>query len=171
MANKIANQEYKVITVTPTIVPGSPTAFGAGDVFFAPVEIPNAVKGQGGCSKLIGIGIIDQADQSLDLTFVFMQVSTALGTVNGVVDIADGDLETAAVQGIVTVDFSTVQVDLVASKVAYFAGGAATAGINQLPILLQAASGTTSLYVSAITNGTPTMAAADDVDLLFHIQR
>ena len=40
MANKIANQEYKVITVTPTIVPGSPPAFGAGDVFFAPVEIP-----------------------------------------------------------------------------------------------------------------------------------
>ena len=60
---------------------------------------------------------------------------------------------------------------MVVSKVAYFAGGAATAGINQLPILLQAASGTTSLYVSAITNGTPTMAAADDVDLLFHIQR
>ena len=171
MANKIANQEYKVITVTPTIVPGSPTAFGAGDVFFAPVEIPNAVKGQGGCSKLIGIGIIDQADQGLDLTFVFMQVSTALGTVNSAPDIADGDLETAAIQGIATVDFSAVAVDLVASQAAYFGGSGGTAGVQQLPLLLQAASGTTSLYVSAITNGTPTMAAADDVDLLFHIQR
>ena len=159
-----------VITVTPTLVPGSPTAFGAGDVFFAPTEIPKAVLEEGGCSKLVGIGIIDQADQSLDLTFIFMQVSTALGTVNSPVDITDDNLEVAKIQGIATIDFSAVQADLVLSKVAYFCGGGVTAGVNQLPMMLQATSGTTSLYVSAITNGTPTMAAADDVDLLFHIE-
>ena len=162
--------DFEVITVTPVIVPGSPTAFGAGDVFFAPKEIPNAVIGSKGCSKLVGIGIIDQADQGLDLTFVFMQVSTALGTVNSAPDIADGALETAAIQGIVTVDFSACAVDLTASQAAYFGGAGGTANVQQLPLLLQAASGTTSLYVSAIVNNTPTMAAADDVDLLFHIE-
>ena len=170
MANKIANQEYKVITVTPSLTIGSPTAFGAADVFFNATEIPGAVKEHGGCSKLLGIGIVDQADQNLDLTFVFMQVAKDLGTVNAVVDISDTNLEAAKIMGIVTVDFSTVQVDLVASKAAYFSGGAATAGINQLPMLLQAASNSSSIYVAAITNGTPTLAAADDVDLLFHVQ-
>ena len=170
MSGPLISISKRVITVTPTIVPGSPTAFGAADVFFAPTEIPGAVGFNGGCSKLIGIGMIDQADQGLDLTFLFMQVSTALGTVNDVVDITDSNLEAAKIQGIVTVDFSAVDVDLVASKVAYFAGGSDTAGINQLPMLLQAASGTTSLYVSAIINGSATMAAADDLDLLFHIE-
>jgi hypothetical protein len=79
-------------------------------------------------------------------------------------------LETAAIQGIVSVDFSTCDVDLTASQAAYFGGSGGTAGVQQLPLLLQAASGTSSIYVSAIVNNTPTMAEATDVDLLFHIE-
>tara|TARA_Y100000310_G_scaffold216025_1_gene216990 strand:- start:334 stop:849 length:516 start_codon:yes stop_codon:yes gene_type:complete len=171
MANKIANQEYKVITVTPTLVVGSPTAFTAGDVFFAPTEIPNVVKDAGGCSKLIGIGIVDQSDQGMDLTFVFMQRSEALGTVNAAPDITDSNLENAAIQGVVKLDFSIGSVDLGDSQAAYFGGLATNALMQGIPMLLQAASGTTSMYVSAIVNNTPTLAAVDDVDLLFHIQR
>ena len=49
--------DYKIIRVTPTL---DTSAYADGDVLFTATEIPNAVVGLGGCSKLVGAYIFDK---------------------------------------------------------------------------------------------------------------
>ena len=62
--------DYKIIRVTPTL---STDAYAQGDVLFVATEIPDAVIGLGGCSKLVGGYVFDKSDGSDDITFVFTQ--------------------------------------------------------------------------------------------------
>ena len=71
-----------VIRVSPTL---DTSTYANGDVFFNATEIPNAVCEKGGCSKLIGITILNEDDVAQDHDLIFMQVSTNLGTINDAV--------------------------------------------------------------------------------------
>ena len=163
-------EKYKIIRVTPTVDAG--TAYGAGEVLFNPTEIPNAVREDGGCSKLIGITIIDQDDNAnMDIDLIFMTVSKNLGTLNAAPNITDPNVELARILGIVKIDSSDNEVDLVASKVYSFASASGNAAGHTLPMILEAADDSTSVYVAAITQVTPDFAAADDLDIVLHLER
>ena len=166
---RTGKSDYKIIRVTPTVDAG--TAYGAGEVLFNPTEIPNAVIGLGGCSKLIGITIIDQDDNvDMDIDLIFMTVSKNLGTLNAAVDITDSNVELARILGVVKIDSSDNAVDLVASKVYSFSSASGNAAAHPLPMILEAAVDSKSVYVAAITQVTPDFAAADDLDIVFHIE-
>ena len=168
MANKIANQEYKVIRVTP---PLDTNAYAQGDVLFVATEIPNAVKEQGGCSKVLSAFCLSQAHGNADdFDVYFTENTTALGTINDTANIADGDIEAIGLCGLMKVDADVGVTSLLdTSKVNQLIN--LNSGFPSQPILLQAASGSTSVYFQAvITSATTPTYAADDLDFIFHIE-
>ena len=66
MANN--HSKYAVLRVTPTL---DTSAYADNDVFFNATEIPNAVKGNGGCSKLIGVTILNEDDVAHDFDIIY----------------------------------------------------------------------------------------------------
>ena len=168
MSNSIS--KYSVIRVTPTL---DTSAYGDNEVLFNATEIPNAVLGNGGCSKLISVSIVSQNTTMVDMDIVFMQVTKNLGTINAAVDISDANLEAAKMLGYVSLDGSNSGISLVNSILYTTAAGAE--GTTQLdrsfPILLQAESNSTSIYFSAILRDQTPTYAADDLDFVFHIER
>tara|TARA_R100000353_G_scaffold36158_1_gene28891 strand:+ start:50 stop:631 length:582 start_codon:yes stop_codon:yes gene_type:complete len=173
--SSISTGRRKIIRVTPTL---DTSAYAVGDVLFNSVEIPNAVKEDGGCSKLTGMYILNQNLTDTDLDFIFSENSMTLGTQNATANISDPNIEAANVTGFLHLDSgaaTTSQLDNSEIKRVTDAGhsGADSANAHAqpaTPILLQAAEGSTSVYVAAIVvAGTPTL-AADDIDLIFHIE-
>ena len=159
------NSNYTIIRVTPTL---STDAYAQGDVLFTATEIPNAVKGDAGCSKLVAMYVLNQLTTDVDIAFVFSEGNTALGTINATANITDANLEALNLIGFLHQDASEagiLQLDNADITKVYDASD------NGTPILLQAASSKTSVYVQGILTGsaTPTY-AADDIDLIFHIQ-
>ena len=67
--------DYQIIRVTPTL---DTNAYAIGDVLFTATEIPNAVIGLGGCSKLVGAYMFEKVASGSDMTFVFTEGNTAL---------------------------------------------------------------------------------------------
>ena len=156
----------KIVRVTPTL---STDAYGDGDVLFNSVEIPNAVSNRGGISKLTGMFILSQNTTAIDAYFIFSENSLTLGTINATANISDADLEAGNITGSAHLDGSESSTSHIDNgrlfNVAYNASDEQFA-----PQLLQAAEGSTSVYVACIiTGGTPTL-AADDIDLIFHIE-
>ena len=82
--------DYQIIRVTPTL---DTNAYAQGDVLFIATEIPNAVIGNGGCSKLVSMYMLTQNTTRIDVDFVFSENSAVYGTINATANIADGDLE------------------------------------------------------------------------------
>ena len=168
MANN--HSKYAIIRVTPVL---STDAYAAGDVLFVPTEIPNAVKGNGGCSKLVAMYLLNQNLTDIDIDLIFSENTGTIGTINATADIADGDLEAMNITGFVHLDASigtTAGLDNAEIKRAIDVG-TGDQGTAATPILIQAASNSTSVYVSGvIIGGTPTL-AADDIDLIFHIEQ
>ncbi len=165
MANSLSN--YRVIRVTPTL---DTSAYSTGDVLFNSVEIPEAVLGNAGCSKLLNMYVVNQNVDTIDVNFFFSENSMTIGTINATADISDANIEAGNILGSMKLDadqsvtggFDNARVSMV------FGGGGASESTN--PLLLQAAAGSTSVYVAGIiTDGTPTF-AADDIDLVLHIQ-
>ena len=97
----VVRSSKRIIRVTPTL---STDAYAQGDVLFTATEIPRAVLEKGGCSKLVGGYIFDKTDGSDDITFVFTEGNTALGTINATADISDADLLANNICGITKVD-------------------------------------------------------------------
>ena len=170
MANSASR--YSVIRVTPTLDTG---AYSDDDVFFNSTEIPSAVIGNGGASKLIGLTILNEDDVAHDIDIVFMQKSTDLGTINDVVGSNSkwtNVLEKAAgVLGVVKVDWSLSSIDFVNNLVFTTANANPSAKSEGLPILLQAEDNSTSVFMAAISRGgTPTV-AADDYEIILHVEK
>ena len=97
----VVRSSKRIIRVTPTL---STDAYAQGDVLFTATEIPRAVLEKGGCSKLVGGYIFDKTDGSDDITFVFTEGNTALGTINATADISDADLLANNICGISKLD-------------------------------------------------------------------
>ena len=169
MANSYSN--YTIIRVTPTL---DTNAYAQGDVLFVATEIPNAVLGNGGCSKFIGMYMLNQNLTDVDVDFIFSENSAVFGSINATADISDSTIEAANVTGFLHLDSNigtTSAIDTAEIKRVSDIG--AGDGNSQVPpILIQAAAGSTSVYVVGILTGSPTPTyAADDIDLIFHIER
>jgi len=162
-----------IIRVTPTL---STDAYAQNDVLFNPVEVKNAVSYRGGDSRLINAYILDQSDVAdSDILFIISEGSTDIGTINATADMSDANAEgmnfigtmkcdaDQASSGSSIDDFRLHQILPTAAAV-----GSESASSS---MLLQAAEGSTSVYISGIltSNTTPTY-AADDIDLILHIE-
>ena len=170
MANNYSR--YSVIRVTPTL---DTSAYANNDVFFNSTEIPNAVVGDGGASKLIGITILNEDDSAHDIDIVFMQKSTDLGTINEAVGSnskwTNVLAKAAGVLGVVSVDWSAGTSDFV-NNLIYSSSTANPSGKSAtLPILLQAESDSNSVYMAAISRGGTPTTAADDYEIILHIEK
>ena len=163
-----ASSNFSVIRVTPTI---TADAVGSGEVLFTTTEIPNAVLGNGGCSKLIGVWVLSQSGAvQKDISLVFLQKNTSIGTVNETPSISDADAEAANFLGAITnIDASNTDVDLGGVKIL---GGGTQLGQSSvaIPMLLQAEADSTSVYFAGLAKEAADYEAADDLDFIFHIQ-
>ena len=156
-----------IVRVTPTL---DTNAYGDNEVLFDATEIPNAVSNRGGVSRLINVTMLNQNTDVIDIDIVFMQVQTNIGTINGSIGWDDDTAQAAKILGFILVDASDpINSALGAVRIFSFSGAQTQSGI-QLPMLLQAEGGSTSVYFSAVLrDGTPTY-AADDLDFIFHIE-
>ena len=166
--------KFTVIRVSPTLDTG---AYADDDVFFNSTAIPNAVFGNGGCSKLIGISILNEDDVAHDIDIVFMQKSTDLANALNVA-VGTGSKWTnalakaAGVLGVVKIDWSTNSVDMVANLIYHTSSGNHGAAVTSgLPMLLQAEDDSTSVFMAAVSRGGTPTTAADDYEIILHLER
>ena len=166
----VVRSSKRIIRVTPTL---STDAYAQGDVLFTATEIPRAVLEKGGCSKLVGGYIFDKTDGSDDITFVFTEGNTALGTINATADISDADLLANNICGISKLDSdqATSGGFIDTSKIHQMLPASVTGENNDNLMLLQAASDSTSVYVQGILTSATTPTFADgDLQLILHIE-
>lgn len=123
--------------------------YASGDLLADPVELVSVFRVPGGRVILDSIVLIDEDDQGAALVCVFTTASTTFGTLNSAPNISDANLRN--VQGHVA--FATTDyVDC---------GGAKIGSKGNLGLMMEGASGATSLYVALVNlTGTPTYTAA-----------
>ena len=162
--------DYKVIRVTPTL---DTSEYVAGDVIFNSVEIPNAVIGNGGCSKLVAAFVQSENATNLECEIIFTESAATFGTVNATANISSADLRTAGMLGYMSceaADDTTNFLDNSEIKRIYDSRSDASASTPKAdPILLQAADNSTSVYF-ALLGGTTITYGADDLQFIFHIE-
>lgn len=170
MSNSIS--KYSIIRVTPTMDAG--TAYAANDVLFNSTEIPNAVLGNGGCSKLVAVFLNNHKDSSFNFDLVFTEKQVNLGTRNDAV--GSGSLWTeslakaSGVCGFLETEGGDSDINLINSKlVRSYQDYDSNAG--HFPMLLQAASDSTSVYFAGIDRTGSIDFGADDLEFIFHIER
>ena len=166
-----------VIRVTPTI---TGVQYSNNDVLFTTTEIPEAVGYAGGASKLINITINSKSASLFDCTLWFFQVNQSAGTVNSAWSMSDSDFGTAKNLGCLSINGDNLQQNFGGGRVytimqGYAGFTGATKTYPQLPLMLQAASGSTSVYVAAKVqseadsgNTTPSFSVGD-IELVFGI--
>lgn len=129
-------------------------AYAANDVLCATIQIPNAVLTPGGSCLLHSLTLLDKADQGAEIEIYILRSNVSLGAVNGPITITDADAEEIlAVIPIAQADYH----DLVNSQIAN-AGDQKAIGMT-----LIAAPGSTSLWLSMVTRGTPTYVSTSDL--------
>jgi len=165
--SSISTARRRIIRITPTL---DTSTYAAGDVVFNSVEIPNAVLGDGGCSKLIAMFIVNQITTLADFDFIFSENAGTLGSVNATANIGDAEIEAMNITGYLKLDSSEANTgNLDNSKIQRVFNNSNTENVS--PILLQAAPGSTSAYIAAIeTSGVNPTFQVDSMDLVFHIE-
>ena len=160
MANNYSN--YTIIDVTPTL---NTNEFADGDALFNYTEIPNAVRGNGGCSKLLGVTVNSKKAAKTPMEIMFQSNAQSLEAANAAMNITAAEGVAAGFLGWVDMP------DAGALDMGNFIIGNAVPAVGkpQLPFLLEAADGSTSVYFSAIIGGVVTFAASD-LTFRFHIQ-
>ena len=158
MANPHSN--FTVIDVTPTL---STDEYASGDIMFDRVEIPQAVLGNGGCSKLINVTYNSKKADDYTYIVYLMSNDQTVGTANAALGVSASNGAAAGMLGAVTLSND--------HDLGSFATGGATktGGFDSLNFLLQAADDSTSVYFFATTTDVETY-AADDLTFRFHIQ-
>ena len=161
--------KYEIIRVTPTL---STDAYAAGDVAFTATEIPNAVREDGGCSKIVNCFVMDQDRDTFDLNLIFTEKNTAIGTINATADISDANMEAIGFCGMNFFQSDAAANGHIDNVRIMKQQSISSSGESVEPVLIQAEAGSTSVYVSGIfPDGTPTFAAADDIDIILHIEK
>ena len=161
----------KIIRVTPTMDAG--TAYADGDVLFNSTEIPNAVAHNGGCSRLVGAFLNNHKDSSFNFDLIFTENQVNLGTRNDAV--GSGSLWTEAlakasgVIGFLETEAGDNDVNLINSQIVKLHADTAHA-IGFFPMLLQAASDSTSIYFAGIDRTGSIDFGADDLEFIIHIE-
>lgn len=141
-------QPCDVIEITPVL---DTVAYAVGDVLFAPVEIPLAVRLLGGRAVLQSLSIVDEDDQKPAMDLIFMSVQRSLGTINNPPAITDADARDCLPYVLVAADR---YIDLGGVSIA-------TALQSEMGRLYEAGAGSSSIWVGAIARSTPTFTAAN----------
>lgn len=136
-----------VVRVTPTLHAASSTD---NDVLFQTTEIPNAVSSRGGVSKLTNISFTCKQALLLNIDLIIMEVSTDFnnGTLGAALNISDSDL--VSCKPLCALNWGGVPITLNGNEINDFTSDAAANDPGQLPILLKAEEGSTSVYFTAI---------------------
>lgn len=100
-----------------------------------------------GSALIHSVQVIDKADQGVEMDLVFLTADQSLGTEDSAVDITDTESEDIA--AVVNVP-STAYVDLIGSQQAF---------VTNIGQAIKGPSDSQSLWIGAITRGTPTYAA------------
>ena len=159
MANTISN--YAVIDVTPTL---DTNEYASGDALFNKQEIPNAVLGNKGCSKLLGITINSKKAADTNFIVYFMTNNQSVAAANAAINVSAADGASAGFLGFV--EMAQVESDL--GNFVIHQMGETDEDAN-MKMLLQAAEGSSSVYFFASTTTVQTY-AANDLTFRFHIQ-
>ena len=162
MGNSYNNLE--IIEVIPTL---QATAYTTGRLINVTTAIPNAVLGEGGCSKLVGLTMVNKADANFLGDIIFQAASTTHGAIDAAPAMSVGDMGTSGMLGIVKIeaeDWTDLGGGRVMSKDLNDAE-------NTLPFLLQAAAGSTSVHFAMIINGTNNPTTTTDLVFRFHIEQ
>ena len=163
----IGKSDFKIIRVNPTVIAGTTQD---NDVMFDNVEIPNAVKGNGGCSKLLAVYVIDTDNENHDMDLIFMSTNTALGTAGSAANISDADALATNMCGVISLDFTDRQCSLGGSTITGFSDGA-VGTVPSIPMLLQAEDNSTSVFMGGIAREEMAFAATNNVQIILHIQQ
>lgn len=123
-------------------------AYAAGDVLAATQSVTSAFAVDGGIALLQTLHVLDEDDQAAGFDLIFFDANVALGTENSAPDITDANARN--IIGMVSVSAGDY-IDIGGSRIATKTG---------LGLQMKAASDTTTLYVAAITRGTPTHSAS-----------
>lgn len=122
--------------------------YASGDVLADTQAVTGAIRSAGASAILQSLSLLDKDDNAAaGIDLVFLNANVSLGTENAAPNISDANA--AAILGIVSLvsgDFIDV-------------GGAKVASKANIGLLVTPATGTT-IYVAAITRGTPTQSAA-----------
>jgi len=122
--------------------------YASGDVLADTQAVTGAIRSAGASAILQSLSLLDKDDQTAaGIDLVFLNANVSLGTENAAPNISDSNA--AAILGIVSLvagDFIDV-------------GGAKVATKANIGLLVTPATGTT-IYVAAITRGSPTQTAA-----------
>jgi hypothetical protein len=135
-----------VISVTPTL---DTSIYASGDTLFATTAISGATRANDLRAVLMSVAVVDKDDQKPALRLLFFKSNVTFGTINAAPSISDSD----AANYLGHVDIAaTDYVDL---------GGVSVACAKAINLLLEAASGSTTVYVAGmLTAGTPTHTAS-----------
>lgn len=161
----------KIIRLNPTI---STTAYVAGDACFNSIEIPNAVCGEGGVSRLESVTIRVETQSGLaggDIVLLFSQKAQANlhDTLSTAVDITVDELKDSNILGAWSIDTSD-NGDVINDTNIGSAGHPSAGNGGSNCLYLQAESGSTSVYVSGIANGSWTASATDGLEIILNIE-
>ena len=162
--------DYKVIRLNPAVETGE---YANGDVIFTGLEVPEAVIGNGGCSKLIsGFLVTEGGDEPIGY-LVFTEKTVVLGTVNATADVSHANFIAANPLAVVYTD-STVNTDDKIDNIdmRQFYGKSTGAEEFSMPVLLQAADDSTSVFLGMVADQSAvTFDATDSLQVILHIER
>ena len=169
--SSISTGKRKIIRVTPTV---DTSAYAAGDVIFNSATIANAVREEGGCSKLVAEFLHSKNTTNLTFDMVFTENSATFGSVNATANISNADLKAANIIGYMScesADDTTNFIDNSEIKRIYDSRSDASSSTPSAdPIFLQAANGSTNVYFSVMGGDTITYSDSKDLQFIFHIE-
>ncbi len=132
-------------------------ALADGDIMCVTTEVTGAFTNNDGTGVIQSIHVLDEADQGVAFDLVFFSANTSLGTANAAPSISDADART--ILGRVRVNAADY-IDL---------GGSRTATLTGVGLGVKSGSGVDDMWVSAISRGAPTYAAATDLKLRIYV--
>ena len=134
------------VNVTPVC---DTSAYTGGDTLFDTTAISNASRANDAPVILQSITILDEDDQTAaNMTLFFLDANVSLGTVNSAPNISDANAR------------NIIGTYVMASGSFIDVGGSKVAHASNLNMVMKPASGTRTLYVAAMTAGTPTQTAS-----------
>jgi len=156
-----------IVRVTPTVIAGTTHV---DDVTFVTTEIPNAVSSRGGVSILHSIGIVDYDKEEHDFDLIFMKNNVSMGAAGSAPSWDDADIASSEIISVIDVDWSVAKVDVGHASICYFSGTNRNATTQQMPMMVQAAGGSTSIYFSAITRAESDYAGTGNLEFIFQFR-
>jgi hypothetical protein len=124
------------------------SAYVSGDVLADLQAVADFMRADGGRATIQSLTVLDKDDQGLEMDILISPTSTSLGTENSAPNISDTNAEN--LQRICNVA-SGDYIDLGGSKMATKTG---------IGLVVEAAAGSTTMYIGAITRGAPTHTAS-----------